>query len=215
MAALASREKESTVKNRKENTVRKLRRLYRIGALAGTILLPISAVLATGIPEASAGIRPAAAPSGNQFCYYNNGTGWVCPNAWGGGPWVNLSTNNNTQNNDFTIIYESDGYVELQDTGDNAWSGKCIGDAYNESGDAEASLDPCGGGGASAGWGTQFILDPMCVANIGGGTLALGYGFESSHWPNGWLGPAGSANGSHFYLNKPSEYCYAASPAAG
>ena len=201
------------MKNRKENTVRKMRRLYRIGALAGTILLPISAVLATGIPEASAGIQPASAPSGGQFCYYNNGN--VCLNAWGGGPWVNLSTDANTQNNDFTIIYETDGYVELKDTGDNAWSGKCIGDGYNESGEARASLDPCGGGGASAGWGTQFILDPLCVASIAGGDLVLGYGFESSHWSNGWLGPAGSANGSHFYLNKPSEYCYAQGSAAG
>lgn len=201
------------MKNRKENTMRKMLRLYRIGALAGTILLPISAVLATGTPEASAGIRAASAPSGNQFCYYNNGN--VCLNAWGGGPFVNLSTNNNTQNNDFTIIFEADGYVELKDTGNNAWSGKCIGDAYNKSGDAEASLDPCGGGGASAGWGTQFILDQLCVASIAGGGLVLGVGFESSHWTNGYLGPAGSANGSHFYLNKPSEYCYAQGSAAG
>ena len=48
-AALAPLALESAhVKNQKENTVRKMRRLYRIGALVGAILLPIGAVLATG-----------------------------------------------------------------------------------------------------------------------------------------------------------------------
>jgi hypothetical protein len=39
---------------RRENTMKNVRRLYRISGLVGAIILPLVAVLATGIPEASA-----------------------------------------------------------------------------------------------------------------------------------------------------------------
>jgi hypothetical protein len=175
----------------------KMRRLYRIGALAAAILLPVSAVLAIGIPAASAA-------SGQQFCYIPQGEGGphACLNSWGGGPWVNVSTNDNTQNNDFTIVNEPNGNIELKDTGGNGWSGHCIGDAYNESGKADTSLDACGTNGNGAGWGTQFEY-------ISGGSCGEGeVSFYNVHWHD-YLGPpSGWVNGSHFYLNKPGQICF-------
>lgn len=172
--------------------MRKMRKLYQIGGLVGTILLTIGAVLATGIPEASAA-------SGQQFCYYSGG--YACLNAWGGGPWVDVYTSPNTQNNDFTIIGGSTGSNwQIEDTGGNAWSGSCVGDAYNESGQADTSLDPCG-----TGWGTNFTIaygtgDNGCPD----GTVM----FYNNHW-GAYLGPPnGYANGSHFYLNVPEVICF-------
>jgi hypothetical protein len=172
--------------------VKKISKLHRIGVSAGAIILSIGAVLATGMPEASAA-------SGQQFCYDNGG--YACLNSWGGGPYVNVYTGGpNTQNNDFTLIGGSNGNNwNLEDTGGNAWSGKCIGDASNESGQANTSLDPCG-----TGWGTNFTIaygtgDNGCPDN----TIEL----YDNHW-NGYLGPkntngSGNTNGSAFYLNKP------------
>jgi hypothetical protein len=177
--------------------VKKMRTLYRIGGLVGAILLPIGAVLAIGIPEASAA-------SGQQYCYIPQGESGVhaCLNAWGGGPWVDVSTNDNTRNNDFTYINNTNNEnVELEFTGDGAWSGNCIGDAYNQSGQASTSLDGCGTNGQGAGWGTQFIY-------ITGGCPPGEVSFYNIHW-GGYLGPPnGWVNGSHFYLNKPGQYCF-------
>jgi hypothetical protein len=181
-----------------ENAVRKMRRLGRIGKLAGVVVLSVGTVLAFGAPEAS-----AQQPLTGQWCWDSTGDGnWVCLNAWNGGPWVNVSTNADTQNNDFTIIYNSAGYAELEDTGGNNYSGECIGDAYNESGEADTSLDPCGNTGVAQGWGTNFNL-------VTTGCLQGYVAFKNVHW-GGYLGPpAGWVNGSHFYLNKPGEYCFA------
>lgn len=110
---------------------------------SGTIFLPISVVLATETPEASAA-------TGIQYCFGNTS----CLNAWGGGPHVNAYTGGT--NNQFKLIYESNGNVELEFVGGGTWSGMCVGDANSESGDARVSLDPCGTNGANAGWGTQF-----------------------------------------------------------
>lgn len=190
------------MKNQKENTVRKMRRLYRIGALVGAILLPIGAVLATGMPSASA-------LSGYQYCVYNTAGGAMCLNAWGGGPYVNVETTQNPviQNNRFQILYEPDGNVELQFVGGGAWNDKCIGDAKNDSGLADTSLDPCGTNGTGAGWGTQ-----MQMQFGSGGYCGTDYAFYDWHW-KGYLGPTspGAANGSPFYLNKPSStpICFA------
>jgi hypothetical protein len=82
-----------------------------------------------------------------------------------------------------------------------AWAGQCIGDAYNNSGDADVSLDGCGNGtGGGSGWGTNFTVGTS-------GCPAGEMWFHNNHW-NGYLGPGGSANGSHFYLNKPTPYCF-------
>jgi hypothetical protein len=181
-----------------EYTVRKMHRLGRIGRLAGVVLLSVGTVLTIGTPEAS-----AQQPLTGQWCWDSTGYGsWVCLNAWNGGPWVNVSTNADTRNNDFTIIQDSAGYYELEDTGGNNYSGECIGDAYNESGQADTSLDPCGNTGAGQGWGTNFEL---VTAGCSTGSVA----FYNVHW-RGYLGPPnGWANGSHFYLNKPGYFCFA------
>jgi hypothetical protein len=193
-------------------------RICRIGTLAGAILLPATAILASGIPAASA--ASAAAPSGSQYCY-RPGSGisphgsYACLNAWGGGPRVNVSTNNNTQNNDFTVIFESNGYAEFKDTGNNAGSGKCIGDYNNSTSDASTGLVACGTNGVGAGWGTQFIPDPFYCLGVGDPN---GEAYQNVHWNGGYLGPVdttNSPNGSHFYLNKPSEFCFDETDAAG
>src|SRR6266516_4149175 len=77
----------------KEDMMKILHRLYRIGALVGAILLPLGAVPAVGMPEAS-----AAAVAG-QYCFFSD-----CLNAWNGGPFVNVFTggHNGTPNNYFS-----------------------------------------------------------------------------------------------------------------
>ena len=178
--------------------MRKMHRLCQIGRLAGVVLLSVGTVLTVGIPEAS-----AQQPLTGQWCWDSTGYGsWVCLNAWNGGPWVNVSTNAHTRNNDFTIIQNSAGYYELEDTGGNNYSGECIGDAYNESGQADTSLDQCGNTGGGQGWGTNFEL-------VTSGCSAGSVAFYNVHW-HGYLGPPdGWANGSHFYLNKPGYFCFA------
>jgi hypothetical protein len=158
----------------------------------------------------SAASHLTVGPSGDQECFINGG--YACLNAWNGGPWVNVYTGGpNTPNNDFTVISsQSNGiYVEIEDTGANTWSGQCIGDAYNESGQADTSLDPCGFSGP-AGWGTNFTYTygpPNCPS----GEIA----FKNNHW-GGWLGPPNNwVNGSHFYLNNPAIYCFHSYNAVG
>lgn len=157
---------------------------------------------ATGIPEAS------AVSNTGEYCYRLGSGPWACLNSWGGGPWVKVFTGgpDGTPNNYFTATQEDSGDWFIEDTAHNAWHGKCIGDAYNESGQADTSLDPCpsitsGGGG----WGTNFVAygqaqgvcpNPYSVA------------FYNTHW-GGWLGPpSGWINGSVFYLNKPTPWCF-------
>lgn len=144
-----------------------------------------------------------------EWCATTGGT--ACPNAWGGGPWVNDSTTgfesgDNHQN--FVLFGVDDtngnptGNYQLVFAGQgSSWIGQCIGDASNNSGLADTSLDGCGNGtGAGAGWGTLMTVGTS-------GCPAGEVWFHDNHW-NGYLGPGGSANGSHFYLNKPTPYCY-------
>lgn len=178
--------------------MRKMRRLYRIGALLGAILLPIGVVLATG--------TEASALSGSQYCAVNTNGGELCLNAWNGGPFVNVETTNDSriQNNRFQIRIENNGNVELQFVGGGAWNGQCIGDAYNKSGRADTSLDPCGDitNGNNSGWGTQLQEQTW---GPGGPCLTNQVAFFDWHW-KGYLGPksASAPNGSPWYLNKPS-----------
>jgi hypothetical protein len=175
-----------------------MRRLYRISRLVGAILLATGTVLAIGIPEASAS---ASASGGFEFCDGN-----VCLNSWNGGPWVNVYTGgpDGTPNNYFTAfcLDTPTGDCFIEDTGGNSWHGKCIGDAYNESGQAAASLDGCGDGTGNGGWGTNF---KYVTAGCPFATAA----FYNVHW-KGYLGPpSGAVNGSHFYLNNPGKTCFA------
>jgi hypothetical protein len=143
-----------------------------------------------------------------EWCTTTGGT--ACLNAWGGGPWVDDSTigfesGDNHQNFFLSGVDDANGNAtgtyQLGFAGSGSWAGQCIGDAYNNSGDADTSLDGCGNGtGGGSGWGTNFTVGTSgCPAGEGW--------FHNNHW-NGYLGPGGSANGSHFYLNKPTPYCF-------
>lgn len=150
----------------------------------------------------------AVGPSGEQFCYYNGG--YACLNAWGGGPWVNAyagGPNGKNYNSDFTVIVDSaaTSNSEIEFTGGGAWSGRCIGDAYNNSSYADTSLDACGSTTTAAGWGTNFI--------VGSSGCPLGKEwFYNTHW-KGYLGPPNNyVNGSHFYLNNAGYACFTVIP---
>jgi hypothetical protein len=191
-AALAPRALESAhVRNQKENTVNKMRRLYRIGAMIGAILLPISVVMATGITEASAA-------TSYQYCAWPGGIGPACLNAWGGGPNVNVeeSDNPNIQNNRFVAINEGGGSYQIQFLGGGPKNGDCISDANNDPNNAVAALLPCHDHSGLAPWGSVFNDNTSVCSGLNG--------FYNTHW-RGYLGPpSGFVNGSHFYLNKPS-----------
>jgi len=182
--------------------MKKLCRLYRIGALAGAILLPIGAVLATGTTE-------ALAATSYQYCDVVDGDTPACLNAWGGGPYVNVETtvNSENQNSQFQVLTEPNSYYQIEFVG-NGSSGSCVGDAGNVPGNADTGLVPCDTH-TGAGWGSVFRE----TANACNGNPNL-IAFYNLHW-GGYLGmPAGYVNGSHFYLNKPANkpYCFLQSP---
>lgn len=163
------------------------------------ILAVLAGLIISGLALTS---TPAHAGTGNQFC--TTGFSPVCINAWGGGPWVKVYTSQGTSNNDFTAGYDATlGVWYLEFTGGGSWNGQCIGDAYNSSGDARASLDPCPSGSNSGGWGTHFQLDTS-DCNGGSGEEA----FKNIHWPGGFLYPSGRSNGNQYYLNTGAVFCY-------
>jgi hypothetical protein len=143
--------------------------------------------------------------SQEQWCSGND-----CPNAWGGGPWVNVYTGGpetGDTNQDFFLADDDNandnatGYYQIIYAGSSSWAGECIGDAYNNSGYADTSLDPCGSASGGAGWGT--------IMTVGTSGCPSGEAwFHDNHW-NGYLAPANDAgNGSHFYLNDQSKVCF-------
>jgi len=139
-----------------------------------------------------------------QWCDYNT----HCLNAWGGGPWVNdytggVETRDPYQN--FIVVNENgnangSGYSQIMfAAAGNSWSYDCIGDAYNNPGYADTSLDGCGSASGGQGWGTNMTV----------GTSGCPSGeawFYDAHW-GGYLAGDG-ANGSHFYLNDQSKVCF-------
>jgi hypothetical protein len=139
-----------------------------------------------------------------QWCY-----GTWCLNAWGGGPYVNEYTGGVETNDPYQIFIlvnengntDGSGYSQIMfgATG-NPYSDDCIGDYNNNSGLADAGLVGCGSASGGQGWGTNMEV----------GTSGCPTGeawFYDVHW-NGYLGPGGSASGTHWYLNKPSAYCF-------
>jgi hypothetical protein len=140
-----------------------------------------------------------------QFCGPNFGSD--CLNAWGGGPWVNVYTGGDETGDThqhFMIIAENGNQntAEIMYTGSGSWDGQCIGDAYNNSGYADTSLDPCATPDQSAGWGTQMTWG---TSGCPSGTAWV----HDNHW-NGYLAPAnGAVNGSHWYLNDQTKTCLA------
>lgn len=143
-----------------------------------------------------------------QYCGPNFGSD--CLNAWGGGPYVNVYTGgdeNSDTNQHFMVINDVDqngdqtGNAQIMFVGSgSSWFGQCIGDASNNSGLADVSLDGCARPGQNPGWGTQFTWG---TSGCPSGTVW----FHNNHW-NGYLGPPDNpVNGSHWYLNKPSKVC--------
>jgi len=156
---------------------------------------------------AAVGPGAVGAIESTQYCGPNFGSD--CLNAWGGGPYVNVYTGgdeNRDTNQHFMVIDEVDqngnqtGNAEIMFVGNGSWNGQCIGDASNNSGLADVSLDGCARPGQNAGWGTQFTWG---TSGCPSGTVW----FHNNHW-NGYLGPPDNpVNGSHWYLNKPSKVC--------
>jgi hypothetical protein len=139
-----------------------------------------------------------------QWCY-----GTWCLNAWGGGPYVNEYTGGVETNDPYQIFFVVNENGNADGSGNNEimfsasgdpYSFDCIGDYNNNSGLADAGLVGCGSASGGQGWGTNMEV----------GTSGCPTGeawFYDVHW-NGYLGPGGSANGTHWYLNKPSAYCF-------
>ncbi len=182
---------------------------YAMGACAATFIVngtrkydAVGACIQSG--------NPFTFLTQEQWCAYTPGT--ACLNAWSGGPWVNDSTGGpetGDSNQDFFLADvdnangNATGNYQIIFAGQGtSWADQCIGDAYNNANDAAVSLDGCGNGtGGGAGWGTNMHV----------GTSGCPSGeswFYDVHW-KGYLGPpAGAVNGSHFYLNKPTPYCF-------
>jgi hypothetical protein len=138
------------------------------------------------------------------LCGPNSGND--CLNAWNGGPWVNVSTGGpevRDTNQQFMIIDENgdQNTSEIMFTGSGSWSGMCMGDAYNDPGNGDVSLDACALPGQNSGWGTQMTWGAS-------GCPSGEAWFKDNHW-NGYLAPNGTVNGSHWVLNNPSPVCFA------
>jgi hypothetical protein len=163
-----------------------------IAGLGGLVLTSGVLLTSQAGAQASSNPRPAAAAAAQQFCYYSGR--FACLNAWGGGPAVNTYTggiDRNDTHQNFNIIPNTAGGVDLQYTGAGPNNGKCIGDLGNSSTVAKAGLVPC-----FTGWGTNFKIQQTCS------DPSL-YTFANAHW-KGFLGPVDNwVNGSPFYLNKP------------
>jgi hypothetical protein len=65
-AVLGFTGRENTAKNQKENTVKKIRKRYRLGILVAMTFFPVCALLAPGMPGASAASTPAQPTSSSM-----------------------------------------------------------------------------------------------------------------------------------------------------
>jgi hypothetical protein len=171
--------------------------------IAAAALIAVFVVVGVSVKSFS---HAASGGYGHTFC---GGSTFGCLNAWNGGPWVNDYGNAHVGNDDFYSVSLTNGATTyIMDSGANAWSGNCIGDAYNSSGNPLASLDPCPGSSKGAGWGTYFqvVSTNICPA----GSVA----FKNKRW-HGFLAPVNgysSTNGNHFTVNG-LLYCFSIGPA--
>lgn len=160
-----------------------MKRIKLFAVMLAALIIPLAAGLAVA--------SPAYAGGGDIYCYQDNGVN-ACLNAWGGGPWVKVNTNNHVVNDDFVLHYESGtGEYYLQFEGGGSWNGMCIGDAYNESYQSTTSLDPCPGANGGGGWGTNFYA---YSSGCPSGEIA----FQNVHWS--------SKDGTAVYLGPPNNY---------
>jgi hypothetical protein len=179
--------------------------VHRRTWLAG-LLIAVTAIV-TGVSMTT----PAHANTGNQWC----NSGGFCLNAWSGGPWVkNYYYGGTVTNNDFDWapnygecnggrttstcpghgIPAGQGIGEIKFTGNGAWAGHYIGDAYNDSSHADASLDPWNG------WGTNFVY---VTSNSCGSGWVLLYNIR---W-NGFIDIPSGNPGTTIYLNNQTAAC--------
>jgi hypothetical protein len=164
---------------------------------------------------------PAMAGTGNQICTIGYA---YCTNAWNGGPFIK-SYSYSAVNNDFTWVVNinecnggittstcpghgigaGQGIGALKFTGSGAWVGRCIGDAYNDSGRADSSLDACPSGSNNGGWGVNmvWVTQNTCSPYI------LLYDI---HW-NGYIYVHETA-GQTVYLNNANGTCMKVLPPA-
>ena len=174
-------------------------RITRITQLIAAVLLAAGLVAAFSTPSNAA--------SGFQYVSGFQG-GVQVVNAWNGGPWVKVYNMTGSTNNDFTAEQNPNtGAADpvIMFTGNGAWSGRCVGDANNDSGDARASLDACATNGNTGGWGTNWTF----------GSSGCNSGqewFHNNHW-NGYLAGSGP-NGTSFYLNVQTKVCFSVLGAA-
>jgi hypothetical protein len=162
----------------------------KIAAIAGALTLAAGMALSLS--------QTAEAASGNQFCSVGPE---VCINAYQYGPWVKVWTSRGSTANDFTLGYDSTlGVYYLRFTGGGTWNNYCIGDANNDPNDARTAMGACPSGSNSGGWGTNFYLD---LSDCGSGAEA----FQNKHF-NGYMSPSGFSNGSQYYLNAGSPFCF-------
>ncbi len=196
------------------------------GASAGTAAAkatPARTAIVYASARASAARASAAQSAYTQVCT----TGGACLNAWNGGPWVYDGAENVGNNGDFGIQFVYDmcndsdtttancpysgvpaGHVifEMIYLGSGPWNGECVGDAYNNQGYADTSLDPCGNlyGGGGAGWGTIHWSDPSGCPS--------GYSlYISVHW-HGGLTVNQSSYGNVWYNNANPSLCMRSGP---
>ncbi len=193
------------------NLLRKLDQRGFDHILMAVAFVAVMAVIGAGYivinGHSTVGVSHAATGSGDRILQPGGDNLYV--NAWGGGPWVNGSTNKTTINDDFTILGKTGGNVYIVYTGQaNRWNGKCIGDAYNSPTNYQASLDPCPnpGTGYTGGWGTNF-KEEAC-----GGKSGL-WAFQNLH-SKGYLNfeVPYPGNGSNFFVSSGNAACYKLSP---
>lgn len=170
----------------------------KVKALLAAVFLAVT--LGTGLIVAT----PAHANSApSQFCI-GTVTPW-CIDAWDGGPLIKVYNQNGGQNTVFeTLVNQNDlRYTQIEFAPGGILQGQCIGDVGDNPNDARAGF-VTGCGGSGIGWGGNF--------GVQGCASGQGVEFWDAHW-NGWLGPQnGNGNGTQFYLNKPTPYCFIVYP---
>jgi len=174
--------------------IQKIASKGRLLVFAAAVVVSIAPIVASG-GAVHADFVASLCASGGQACL----------NAWNGGPAVKVYQPSQSPNSGFEWITAADSrYVNVLYT-NNLGNPLCVGDLNNDPGDAHAGLVNCGAG--ALGWGANFEKWP-CVDSRG----ISGVSFRSAHWSNGsngaWLGPNGTTNGSWFFNNKPSQYCF-------
>jgi hypothetical protein len=107
--------------------------------------------------------------------------------------------------NQYFTVFQNDaigGYTEVGFIGDSSYSGDCIGDSNNNPNLANAGLVSCGTASGNEGWGTKIVYGTT-------GCPSGEYYLFGQHW-DGYVGPPdGYVNGSDFFLNEPTPYCFA------